>query len=374
MIRLILRDIKDTWITLLYLCLQISVIFILFIIYSNQVAIYQSEQNRIDTLSEVEFTEFTNVIFNSVGDIHVDSQNIVFKEEEYLSRILEEKKAYTSFDTYIPNVEYPVIVVVGDAKSVLEQDEGKFPSIDGSGVYLGNNVPKGIIEVGEEMNVSQLFKPLATPENEENLRFKVLGRLEQNFDLPNLFLGENLDDYILMFLTLEDYRSIFANYLDTEFLTSMVVKDFSEQEVIEYINKFSLYPYRILREKEDQRDDIYLKESIKISREITFFAIATFSISMFVLYVMLKRVFIKKYQELVVAKAYGSGWFGIYFRMLFLIAAVFIVSLLLAYTTILKYLELHRFYYVLYLLGLFIFSVIYTAILLKGVKINDGKK
>ncbi len=373
MIRLIIKDIKDTWVSLLYLFVQISLIFILFTIYFNEAIIFQSERDRMKILSEVETIEFTANLFYSVGDFRVDSQDIVFKERDYLNKIFMEKRAFTAIEASEISTEYPIIVVIGDINAVLELESRVLQSTEESGVYLGQSIPDGFADVGEKMDILVPYAQSGKFEDEVSFSFDVLGRLEANFDLPNLSRNENLDNYILISITLEEYRDLFINDKDTALLENMVVKDFNEDEIMEYINKFSFYPYRIIRQKSLNSDEMYLKRNFTTFMNITLFVIANFSIAMYVLFVALKRIFIKKYQEWMVARIYGSGWFGIYARMLFLILLLFTVSLLFAYTSILKYLEFSMSYYIVYLLVLFIFSIIYTAILFKGVRANDGK-
>ncbi len=364
MFRIILRDIKDTWKTLIYLCFQITFIFALFFLYIREVDVMELEATKIERETDVETTSFYKNLWYSAGDIDVEMQQIVLEEFEYLEQLLASNKAYTAFKITLEDIEYPAIVVVGSAWRDVEAENETNTSV----IYRGSKIHGKKFEVGESIDFGSHLGM-----DKLSLDIEIVGELDSQFTLPNITYRETLDKYFLVELTLQDYQYLFANRNDTMFLTNMVMKNASEEEIIEYINKFSYYPYRIIRPQNIELTRESLVAEIEIYQNITVYLIFSFGMSMITLYILLKKVFEKKYKELMVAKIYGSGTVVIFFRLIFLMFLVFSTSLFVSYNLLLKYADINSSYYLLYLSLLFLFSIGYTIIFLRKLRVNDGE-
>ncbi len=372
MFRIMVKDIKDTWKSLVYLTLQITLIFMLFFVYIREIGVMEVEETKIQEQVDTQITYFSRNLWYSVGDIYVDAQNIVAEESEYLEKLFDSGKAYTAFKSSFMNIEYPVIVVVGDAWASLESEVDGNQYKNQSGAYIGSEISEESLETGKTLKLNSSYASMLGKE-ELSQNIEILGKLETGFTLPNITYRETLDRYIVVQLTLQDYQKLFANHQDTNFLVSMIMKNASREEIIEYINKFSYYPYRIIRQADNNANRTYLKEVTETYQNITLYLVFSFAVSMVTLYVLLKKIFIRKYQELMVAEIYGSGWGILFFRMIFLILLVFIGSMLLAYNILLKYAEINYSYYLFYLFILLCFSIGYTFLFIRSVRVNDGK-
>lgn len=361
MLRLILDDIKDCWKIMLLMCLQFFFIFVVLFTFLFQYSVEKRMYDRALTITSSNLTIFDAFYQNSRGDINLNDLHLVEVEQDYLRTIFETGKGYSYIE--IPSIygTYRTLVAVGEVQTILGKNN-VLKEI-GNTSYIGNNIKDKNLSIGKHIRFYT---------EELDITTEIVERFAKETYLISQNRDTLLDDCIVLKLSFDDFLAMYGVNYGSDFIGNMVLIGANEEEVLHFVNKFSYYPYGVLRAK-DNTETVNIAGLMNQYFIFFLLGLVSFVVSIYLMFISMEKIYLKKYDELYVAKVFGASDIFLYFRMLVVVIVTLFCSFYVAYLYGLRYFEMTFLHYFSYLFSIFLIATVYCFFLFRKVRVKYGK-